>query len=313
MSEETPELGSTISLISKAGIRYEGRLFTVDPKECTIALAGVRSFGTEDRIVEQRVPPQNNVYDYILFRGSDIKDIVTLNGPAIYPNNDPAIMQFSVPPPMQKQFQPHYPAMGHMEPHMSQFAPTVYGMMGPMSACVAPGMGPMGHDPRSFPKPNILAARSRSTTPASLISGKSSTNDQGIQVGANKRDDKKVVQPIQPPGQRGQPQRDRRDSRENQGYFQDMQRRPFSQNRYQNQSNQPQQRQGGWVQRGQVRQRGRPRGTGYKMNPAQPAQAGAKPKIKFDQEFDFEQANTEFEELKNKYLVALNNQEWEEN
>jgi Scd6-like Sm domain len=34
-----PELGSKISLISKADIRYEGRLFTVDPQECTIALS----------------------------------------------------------------------------------------------------------------------------------------------------------------------------------------------------------------------------------------------------------------------------------
>lgn len=34
-----PQLGSKISLISKADIRYEGRLFTVDPTECTIALA----------------------------------------------------------------------------------------------------------------------------------------------------------------------------------------------------------------------------------------------------------------------------------
>lgn len=34
-----PELGSKISLISKADIRYEGKLFTVDPQECTIALA----------------------------------------------------------------------------------------------------------------------------------------------------------------------------------------------------------------------------------------------------------------------------------
>lgn len=34
-----PELGSKISLISKADIRYEGQLFTVDPNECTIALA----------------------------------------------------------------------------------------------------------------------------------------------------------------------------------------------------------------------------------------------------------------------------------
>jgi Scd6-like Sm domain len=39
-----PELGSKISLISKADIRYEGRLFTVDPQECTIALANGKLF-----------------------------------------------------------------------------------------------------------------------------------------------------------------------------------------------------------------------------------------------------------------------------
>lgn len=39
MAQGMPELGSKISLISKADIRYEGRLFTVDPQECTIALA----------------------------------------------------------------------------------------------------------------------------------------------------------------------------------------------------------------------------------------------------------------------------------
>lgn len=66
----------------------------------------------------------------------------------------------------------------------------------------------------------MFTGRSRSTTPASLISGKSSTADQGIQVsGAYKRDDKKMVQPIQPPGQRGphqqhqHQQREMRDSR----------------------------------------------------------------------------------------------------
>jgi hypothetical protein len=43
MSAGMPELGSKISLISKADIRYEGRLFTVDPQECTIALANGES------------------------------------------------------------------------------------------------------------------------------------------------------------------------------------------------------------------------------------------------------------------------------
>lgn len=39
MGDGMPELGSKISLISKADIRYEGRLYTVDPQECTIALS----------------------------------------------------------------------------------------------------------------------------------------------------------------------------------------------------------------------------------------------------------------------------------
>ena len=47
MSAGMPELGSKISLISKADIRYEGRLFTVDPQECTIALANGKSHCTQ--------------------------------------------------------------------------------------------------------------------------------------------------------------------------------------------------------------------------------------------------------------------------
>lgn len=46
MSAGMPELGSKISLISKADIRYEGRLFTVDPQECTIALANGKTTPT---------------------------------------------------------------------------------------------------------------------------------------------------------------------------------------------------------------------------------------------------------------------------
>lgn len=58
---------------------------------------------------------------------------------------------------------------------------------------------------------------------------------------------------------------------------------------------------GGWVNRGNMRGRGgRGRG-GFRTNQAN--NAGAKPKnnertLKFDSEYDFEQANTEFEELR---------------
>lgn len=44
MTGVMPEIGSKISLISKADIRYEGRLYTVDPQECTIALASGKFF-----------------------------------------------------------------------------------------------------------------------------------------------------------------------------------------------------------------------------------------------------------------------------
>lgn len=72
-----------------------------------------------------------------------------------------------------------------------------------------------------------------------------------------------------------------------------------------NQQQQHHQRQGGWISRGNARQRGRSRG-GYNKPPQggapganQQNQQGGKPKntLKFDNDYDFEEANTHFEEL----------------
>lgn len=71
----TPYLGSKISLVSKAKIRYEGILYTIDTQESTVALAKVRSLGTEDRPTDRPVAARNEVFEYIIFRGSDIEDL----------------------------------------------------------------------------------------------------------------------------------------------------------------------------------------------------------------------------------------------
>lgn len=359
-----PELGSKISLISKADIRYEGRLFTVDPNECTIALASVRSFGTEDRETQFPIVAQNQVYDYILFRGSDIKDIRVCN-PTPVPN-DPAIMQMHLPPQpgsgmaalgQQAPFQPpHFPPMGGgMMP--GQQNPGHFGPFGGMGGGGAGGM-------QGAPNAGLMAAMlefigggSRSTTPHSLISRKSPSNDMGVQAGSGgnnnqSRDGGKNRNNSQNSGSQQQnnnnnQMRNRRDSGRNQEggdnskslQQQGGQQRNnnMGQTRYQRNPQQQQQQgqemgnQMGWVNRqqqqpgggmmrGQNQMRGQNNMRGQRggrmntrtmlnpqfrqqMNPNMKPRIPGKP-IKFESDFDFEQANSKFEELFSKLKVG---------
>ncbi|XP_068618675.1 protein LSM14 homolog B isoform X2 [Battus philenor] len=338
MSTSMPELGSKISLISKADIRYEGRLFTVDPQECTIALANVRSFGTEDRETQFPVAPQTQVYDYILFRGSDIKDIRVLNNISTIVN-DPAIMQMSVPANHASANQGQYPGqfshsvLGQAnQPYapyqpMSGFPPSVHAQLSKSSELspqtsvdLAPqpppttapiGSGVIHHSNQVKDQGSMLDLigggahnnNSRSGTPAGHR--KSPTADQGTQVGSvagssGQRDSRRGG--VQKSGQ----QRARPNSRTRQrlpsgGSAQSnapssqpqASAAPSQQQQQQQQLQQHHHRQaaqgfgrggGGW--------RGRPRGRGRGFVPRN------KNTLKFDNDYDFEQANTEFEELR---------------
>jgi protein LSM14 len=101
MSVPSPYIGAKISLISNSDIRYEGTLWKLDSEASTISVAKVKSFGTEGRRTDKIIEPRDEIYEFIIFRGTDIKDIVVcepprpevfaeLNGP-----HDPAIIEVS--------------------------------------------------------------------------------------------------------------------------------------------------------------------------------------------------------------------------
>jgi len=61
-------------------------------------LFAVRSFGTEDRSCDRPVAPREEVYEYIIFRGTDIEDLTVCEPPKPPQSSqalpqDPAIVQ----------------------------------------------------------------------------------------------------------------------------------------------------------------------------------------------------------------------------
>ncbi|KAK3870435.1 hypothetical protein Pcinc_024344 [Petrolisthes cinctipes] len=375
MSGPIPFLGSKISLISKSEIRYEGILYTIDAQESIIALAKVRSFGTEDRPSEMPVPVRDEVYEYIIFRGTDIKKIEVCDTPKqpTLPgglHNDPAIVQHSAPAvPSSFQAAPFsrqslgpiggslglsYGAYGQSMtqqgipgtggfPVGSTSQPSELSNVGssggggsggvgnldPQSGSVAVP-GPIGPPPQSGTHALHQAVGSRSSTPTTR---KSPVSDAGVQVSPPPpRDDKKS------PKQQRQPQQDRGQRNGNQGqvrrssqqsqqivqhqgqqqqqhqHQQQQQHHPPS-NMHQNhnqhygsnqyyQYHQQYQGRGGGMGRGRGRGRSSgQRGRGQSFNQGN-RQRQFQDRQLFEKDYDFEQANEEFEELRTQLAKA---------
>lgn len=285
MSTGIPYLGSKISLISKSEIRYEGILYTIDTKESTVALAKVRSFGTEDRPTDRPVAPRDEVYEYIIFRAHDIKDLRVSEPPkpqSTLPGgltNDPAIVQHSATPVGT--------GASFSAPAYNQ-APASYGPVGTLPSYSMASQytsQPSQQPPPSLGGSQQSGSQSGSTTPAQR---KSPTMDAGVQVSG-------------PPGEKRQsPRGSSQRSHAQQGSAGPS--RQHGQMQHQ-QALPPQSRQVGIQQ--QRGRRGGVAGGSSGAAGARPRQGTfrtAKPKepLKFDREYDFEQANAEFQELENK-------------
>jgi protein LSM14 len=99
--------------LTNAHASYSGFLHEINSEKSTVALENVTSFGTEGRRSgEEEVPPSDHIYEYIVFRGSDVKDLKieqqpkeSKPQPPAVPN-DPAILgvsrNFHNPPPLQR-------------------------------------------------------------------------------------------------------------------------------------------------------------------------------------------------------------------
>ncbi|KAK0550767.1 hypothetical protein OC846_003534 [Tilletia horrida] len=156
-------IGALISLISRSDIRYQGLLAQVDPAQATISLEKVRSWGTEGRLAAQNrahdeIPPNANLYEYIVFRAADVKDLKI---------DDPSPPKHQPPPPPPPQF--HDPAiLGSSGPPgpgpfggpmgRSPFGPPGYDMGHPQPPFGGPppppgAFGPPGGGPRGFGPP----------------------------------------------------------------------------------------------------------------------------------------------------------------
>ncbi|XP_036179457.1 protein LSM14 homolog B isoform X1 [Myotis myotis] len=272
----------------------------------------VRSFGTEDRPTDRPAPPREEIYEYIIFRGSDIKDITVCEPPKAQHSlpQDPAIVQSSLG--SGSSFQPHVPysPFRGMPPYSQLAASSLlsqqYAASLGLEKLVSPPASAAASSPSSSPSPQPVSEPDMSSEPHQLTSkgagfpsipvGKSPMVEQAVQTGSlDNLNAKKLLpggkgtvgvqlngRPAPPSGKSAsdvvQPA-----AVQTPGQVNDENRRP--------------QRRRSGNRRTRNRSRGQSRPTNIKENT-----------IKFEGDFDFESANAQFnrEELDKEFKKKLN-------
>eukprot|EP00927_Polykrikos_kofoidii_P019682 TRINITY_DN19226_c0_g1_i2.p1 TRINITY_DN19226_c0_g1~~TRINITY_DN19226_c0_g1_i2.p1 ORF type:complete len:567 (+),score=91.75 TRINITY_DN19226_c0_g1_i2:69-1769(+) len=200
MAGNIPYMGSKISLITTADIRYEGILHTLNREDSTIAVQNVRSFGTEGRR-RPEVQMSNEIYDFIIFRGKDLKDLTVLQGapeartaPSYGVANDygdTSACGNHVAPPMQPQHsqhaqhQMHQQQLQHQQLQQQQQQMSMHGagLQQPMSAPHAAMLTQPLYRDQSFGS-TAQAGRNTGYPPASSAVGMPPAPPVGCAVGS---------------------------------------------------------------------------------------------------------------------------------
>ncbi|NWR28388.1 LS14B protein, partial [Tachuris rubrigastra] len=238
--------------------------------------APVRSFGTEDRPTDRPAPPREEIYEYIIFRGSDIKDITVCEPPKAQHTlpQDPAIVQSSLGSASTSSFQPHVPysPFRGMPPYSQLAASSLLSQQYAASLGLGAGF-PSVHPVRKSPMVEqavqtgpVDSVNSPKLPPVKVTPGIPRSTRQVPPANSKASVDTVQATPVQ-----------------TQGQVNDENRRP--------------QRRRSGNRRTRNRSRGQNRPTTVKENT-----------IKFEGDFDFESANAQFnrEELDKEFKKKLN-------